>query len=124
MTKLTAQAVRDILRDCLCVSTKPTAIRVQGIVMNYCFDPDRLSNRREEIIQLLNELPETFRESGGGGWSFLMSCKDKHENHWGEHPSMEELMCLGIAIDKVVFAIPREMWQILPGGMPYFIIKD
>lgn len=122
MTKLTGRIIYGIVQDCH--STEDTAIEVEGIVTKYTFDPTHLANHREEIIRLLNELPETFRESGGGGWSFLMSCHDKHGDHWGEHPSMEALMCLGIAIDKVVFPIPRGMWKMLPGGMPYFIIKD
>ena len=35
---------------------------------------------------------------------------------------MEELFCLGIAIGRVECLIPREMWKILPGGVPYYVI--
>ena len=58
----------------------------------------------------------------GGGWSFLQACVDKNGNHWGEHSNMEELFCLGIAIGKVESLLPRDMWKVLPGGVPYYVI--
>lgn len=35
---------------------------------------------------------------------------------------MEQLVSLGIGIKKVKYCMPKEMWSILPGGMPYFMI--
>jgi hypothetical protein len=37
---------------------------------------------------------------------------------------MEGLFCLGMAIGKVECLMPRKMWTILPGGMPYYLVKD
>jgi hypothetical protein len=37
---------------------------------------------------------------------------------------MDELVCLGLAIGKVEFQMTRDMWSILPGGVPYFSVKD
>jgi hypothetical protein len=36
---------------------------------------------------------------------------------------MDQLFTLGIAIEKVSFQLPREMWNVLPGGMPYLVVK-
>jgi hypothetical protein len=73
---------------------------------------------------MLAELPDMFKESGGGGWSFLNACDDRHGNQWtGLHQRMEQLFQLGIGIDKVECQLPREVWPALPGGMPYYIVK-
>jgi hypothetical protein len=56
--------------------------------------------------------------------SFLNACVDKHGNHWGEHPSVEQLLVLGVAIGKIEYCLPREYWRALPGGVPYFMIKQ
>jgi len=35
---------------------------------------------------------------------------------------MEQLVCLGIAIGRVGYNLPKENWDILPGGVPYIVI--
>jgi len=76
--ELTAEAVNKIFMDCLfrdeeLVDGKlpdeaaKTAIIVEGIVTNAGLHPGRLAEHREEIVALIDELPDTFRE----GWSFL-----------------------------------------------------
>jgi len=56
--------------------------------------------------------------------SFLNMCIDKNGNQWADlHRTMDELVALGIATGKLSFLIPREMWSILPGGMPYLIVN-
>ena len=37
---------------------------------------------------------------------------------------MEALITLGIAAGLVNFLLPREMWKMMPGGMPYLFVKD
>ena len=120
--KLTAQAVRDILHDCFADGSE--AVDVDGIVSRFSFSKAKLAERADEIYALLLELPEDFLSSKGGGTSFLMACHDKDGNHWGEHQDMEALVCLGIAIRKASFLIPRAIRKHLPGGMPYLFVKD
>jgi len=68
-------------------------------------------------------LPEQFKGSAGGGWSFLNACDDKHGNQWTDlHLRMEQLFQLGIGIGKVKCLMPRAMWSALPGGMPYYAV--
>jgi len=66
---------------------------------------------------MVDELSPKFSE----GWSFLQMCEDKHGQQWtGEHRAMEELVVLGQAAGFVALLAPREMWPVLPGGMPYY----
>lgn len=74
---------------------------------------------------MLAELPDDFKISRGGSYSFLNACLDKHGNQWtGLHRAQEELVRLGIAIGRVECCFPRETWAALPGGMPYFMVKQ
>lgn len=38
--------------------------------------------------------------------------------------TIDQLLAMGIASKKAAFLMPREMWSMLPGGMPYFVVKD
>lgn len=122
--KLTSKAVQDLAVKCANVGDDGDSVKVEGIMSSFLFSKSRLEEHKDEIVELLKELPEAFRESEGGGWSFLMAAHDKRGEHWGEHPSMELLFCLGMGIDKVASLLPREAWRAFPGGMPYFYIKD
>jgi hypothetical protein len=47
---------------------------------------------------------------------------DRRGYQWGEHASMESLICLGIAAGFVRYCLPRDLWTSLPGGLPYFVV--
>ncbi len=124
--KLEAEAVGKILKDCLFKSDEikdgaPTMAFVQsnGVTTNFGFHKERLESHRQEIKELLAELPDQFDIHKGGGWSFLNACMDKHGTQWGEHMNIQELMCLGQALG-LVKVVPRVLWPTLPGGVPYF----
>lgn len=132
--KLDAIKVRKIFLDCLYSedriksSTKEglmkEAILVKGIVTNVGFDPKKIAIHKPEIIELLDELPNEFKHEVSGGYSFLKACVDKNGNHWGEHRSMEQLFMLGMACKRVRCLFPRELWSMLPGGVPYYEVLD
>jgi hypothetical protein len=114
-----------IFMDCLFKPGEPTDdhVKAEGVVGNVGFHPGRLAAYGEQIGELLNELPDDFKASGGGGMSFLNACMDRHGNQWtGEHRTMEQLFQLGVASGKALCLLPREMWSALPGGMPYFVV--
>jgi len=125
------QEVETIFKDCLFREDemgkdgKPKGIKMieaEGIKSTFGFHPDRVEKHRKKIIEFLKEMPEEF--SKGGGWSFLNLCNTEDGKQWtGLHVIMEQLVCLGIAIGKVSYCLPREMWSALPGGMPYVQIK-
>lgn len=124
---LTAERVNEIFLDCLFRDGENTSnhVMAEGIVTNVGFHPDRLNSHKDEVVAMLDELPDEFKKSGGGGWSFLNACDDKHGNQWtGLHQTMEQLFLLGIALGKVKCQLPREMWSVLPGGMPYYVINS
>lgn len=123
---LNPQRVEEVFMDCLFKEGEDTTnyVKAEGIMATIGFHPERLDGHREEIEAMLTELPDEFRESGGGGWSFLNACMDRHGNQWtGLHQIMDQLFTLGIAIDKVEYQLPRDLWSALPGGMPYLVIK-
>ena len=122
---LSAERVEQIFLDCLFTDDEDTTSHVvaEGIVTKIGFHPDRLQSHKDEIIAMLDELPDSFKKSGGGGWSFLNACDDKHGRQWtGLHQTMEQLFQLGIGIGLVKSVMPRSMWSVLPGGMPYYVI--
>jgi hypothetical protein len=125
--KLDARKVREIVLDSLFKDEEApkdgsiplNAIIVEGITVKIGFHKERLESHREEIRELLAELPENFMAEKGGGWSFLNACNDKDGHQWGEHRNMEELFMLGMGLGVVKYILPRKMWAFLPGAMPY-----
>ena len=124
--KLTSSNVEATFMDCLFNDGEDTEgyIKVEGMITNVGFHPIRLEGHKQDIIDMLSELPDQFKQSGGGGWSFLNACNDNQGNQWTDlHRTMEQLFLLGLAIDKVVCQMPRELWSVLPGGVPYYMVK-
>jgi hypothetical protein len=130
--ELTAQNVNEVAKHCLFrddeigegeAAIPSNAIIVDGIVGRYGFHPDRLSERKADIASMLDDLPDEFKEGHGGGMSFLNACMTKNGTHWGEHPTMGMLFALGIGVDLAAYTFPREMWNALPGGVPYVTVK-
>lgn len=100
---------------------KGKMIIIEGIAATYGFNSIKVSEYEKEINLMLDDTNITFKN----GWSFLNLCFDKDNNQWtGSHKAMEQLMCLGMAIKRVYYCMnDREFWKILPGGMPYIVIK-
>lgn len=130
--ELTASNVQTVFMDCLFSDkdiendrdgVEARAIKVQGITLNVGFDPTKIEASKSNIRKMLEQLPLSFRETEKGGWSFLQACKTKEDVQWGEHISMEQLFCLGMATSQVGYLLPREQWHILPGKMPYLFLK-
>jgi len=97
-----------------------------GILVDTAFHPERLESHREEVAGWLQHLPDDFHEHSGGGASFLNACYLKGETQqapWGEHRNMEQLFMLGTALGLAECLMPRSLWSILPGGMPYYMVK-
>lgn len=123
--KLTAQNVETVLNDCLFREGEDTSAKLigHGCIRDFGFHPDRLAKRREDVKSMLSELPESFQQSKGGGWSFLNACQTRDGEQWGEHCHIEQLLALGTALSLAKILLPKEMWPALPGGMPYFSVN-
>lgn len=123
--KLTAQNVREIFDFCSFKSdSNPELLWViEGINLNARLHQNALSLKREEIESMLYELPDSLKKSIGGGMSFLNMCQNSKGEQWCDlHETMDQLVCLGKGIGKLRFLMPREMWDVLPGGMPYIVV--
>lgn len=124
-----ATKVEDIVKYCLYNDNEMSedgsipkdAIIVDGIMTKMGFHPNRINEKKEEIKNILNEMPDYFHKNQGGGWSFLNLCNDKNDVQWGEHHDMENLVILSIASGYGSYLMPKNMWSGLPGGMPYVV---
>jgi len=96
------------------------AVLIEGIVSNFGFHLGRLNNNKSEIIDMVMQLPDELMEAKGGGWSFLNLCTTRDGVLWtGEHRTMEQLLCMAIGLGIAKYNLPRDMWDVLPGSMPY-----
>jgi len=122
--KLSSINVNEVFMDCLFAAGEETITHVvgKGILNDFAFHPERLEKHRDEIKAMLLQLPETFYASKGGGWSFLNACMTQEGEQWGEHESMQQLLALGTATEDAKIMLPHDMWDMLPGGMPYFSV--
>lgn len=120
--RLTPDRVETVFADCLAPAPGDGQI-IHGVVRTAAFDPAKVQAHTGDIAALLAELPDQFRKSGGGGWSFLNACEDRHGAQWtGVHQRAEELFMLGLAAGQVSELMPRELWNALPGGMPFYMV--
>ncbi|MCF0059900.1 hypothetical protein MUK70_11675 [Dyadobacter chenwenxiniae] len=123
--KLTTQNVREMFEDCSFKEhNNPELLwTIEGVKLKANLHINMLSLKRSEIESMLSELPDSFKSSIGGGWSFLNMCITNNEEQWCDlHETMDQLFCLGYGIGKLRFLVPREMWDVLPGGVPYIVI--
>jgi hypothetical protein len=126
-TKLNAELVDKIFMNSLSNDKDYASNRVmaEGITCTVWFSLTALKIYKNEIEEMLKDLPIEFQENGGGGMSFLNACNDKNGDQWtGLHQRMEQLFQLGIAIEKVKCLMPRDFWEMLPGGMPYYVVLN
>lgn len=125
MSKLTVENVERIFVDCLTNEDNPNAIECNPVIHKCVFDAQKINEHKDEIKECLMALPKEFRENEGGGYSFLAACNDIDGNQWtGLHLNMEKLFALGTAAGYITSLVPRNMWFMLPGNMPYFMIKE
>lgn len=121
-----ARQIDKVFKDCLYSTDESTdqAVVVDGLVIKFGFHPIRLSENKSAVQKFISEMKPEFIRTKGGGWSFLNLCFDKHDVQWGEHINCEQLVALAIALKLGEYLMPREMWEVLPGGMPYVVFDE
>lgn len=125
------EAIQAVIVDCLFAShdellATPEAlvVRVEGILRDFVFKRERLESHRGAVESWLRLLPKGFRRDHGGGGSFLNACNQEDGELWtGLHIRMEELLVLGIGLGLANWLMPRQMWSIFPGGLPYVVLN-
>ena len=132
--ELTESNVNTIFAQCLLAqepleeseppaSPPPHHTLVDGILHRFLFDTHALELHLEDIGAMLTQLPDQFHADSGGGWSFINSCDNKYGGQWADyHSTMEKLWCLGIAVGKARYSMPRDLWPSLYAGMPYLAV--
>lgn len=123
--ELRPAAVAKTFTSCLFKDGESTDghVEAEGIRTRVGFHPGRLAEERDTIAAMLRQLPEKFNPGTGDGASFLEACKTRKGELWtGDHATMDQLFMLGIAAGFVKCLLPREMWESLPGGMPYYSV--
>ena len=124
--QLTSQNVHAVFMDCLFKEGEDVTNHTigNGVMTKAGFHPERLAVHMEDIQTMLNDLPTGFYKGTGNGASFLSFVLNKDGQLWtDQHYIADQLLTLGLAIGKVEYKLPREQWGILPGGMPYLMIK-
>lgn len=121
--RLSAENVDLVAKKCLAEKAEGDGIVVvKAVVHKMAFREDKLKECHDDIISMLKQLPDSFQSDGGGGMSFLNACDDNEGNQWtGLHLTMEVLFALGLAIGMVRDCMPNNH-DILPGGVPYFVV--
>ncbi len=121
MLKLSAYNVVETVKSCLYLpgESHDDAIKVAGVSGGFGFSPVRIEAHREDIKDLLSQLSHRFEE----GASLLEAPLSEAGDLWGEQIHAEHLLLLGMAAGYVEQLIPyedRQLWCILPGGLPYY----
>lgn len=123
--RLAADRVEVVFRDCLLREGEPVedSETADGVLHPAALHRGRLAGHADEVRAMLGELPEPFHAGTGDGWTFLNACEDRHGRQWtGAHLTMEQLFQLGEGLGLVKSLMPRELWDVLPGGMPYYVV--
>lgn len=126
--ELTSDNVDQIFEDCLVYDqeykNEDTASLVGVASMTTRLKRHKLNEYKSAIIDMLDQLPDEFKVNQGGGMSFLNMCMRKDGVQWTDLQSrMDQLVLLGLGIERVEFCLPREAWCVLPGRMPYLAVK-
>lgn len=127
MASIDATRVHEIFMDCLfCEMPQKTerCIALYTCQGRFHFIPDKISEHRQEIHDILGNLRDEFFESKGGGYSFMALPFTKDDEQWGEQTNGDQLMALGLASGYMQYLFGAEMWRALPGGVPYIIIHE
>jgi hypothetical protein len=96
----------------------------EGVISRMGFHPGRLSEKISDISSMLDCLHDNFKANIGGGSNFLNACETKDGVQWADaHSTVDKLVMLGYAAGKLRFVMPREMWSMFPGGVPYFVVQ-
>lgn len=126
--RLTADRVNTLFRECLATAaTGENISQIHGVTRRFAIDLLKIKDAKPEIAQMLSQMDDTFMigVGKGGGWSFLNACVDRRGRQWCDlHETVEKLVILGMAAGFAFFTHDRDLWDVLPGGLPYFSIRE
>lgn len=88
------------------------------------FDSGRLAKHREEIVAMLHQLPDIFRNPRCGGGLFLQAFQNHRGVNWTNQPfTVEMLFLLGMAVGAV--ERQRDLYHVeCLGGKPTYLVVE
>lgn len=95
---------------------------IDGVMNRVAVSVERVANHRDVVVAMLQELPKRFHTAAGGS-SFLHLPMLDNGTIWGDQVRAEMLLVLALALDLAEYSAPRDLWDTLPGGVPYVIFK-
>jgi hypothetical protein len=125
--RLSVDNLVPVFEDCLVdLEHFPEAVLVEGVYLTFGFDPHKLEQYRPVIEDFLRQLPDELQKDQrpGGGYSFLNATRTRYGDAWTVNfHHADILMCLGMAIGKVVMLTPRITWHLLPASFPFYQVE-
>lgn len=129
--KLTSENVEMVFKDCLWSDAElevldreeigQRSLKVRGVSVNIGFNPERIEKNKDNITNMLSQLPKEFKK----GQSVLVASNNSDGERWTSlHIFTEQLVSLGLAIGRARFCAPRAVWHLLPGRMPYLMVTE
>ena len=92
------------------------------------FNSLQLEKSRKQIEGLIGQLPVAYRfllRKCGKDFNFLEAAYRRIPYpYWRLVVGMKMVYMLGMGIGRVKEIAPREFWDTLPGGVPYYIVED
>lgn len=90
---------------------KEPYLMVEGPIENYLFNAAKINRHKEEIANLIAELPGIDY-----GAKYLNLCMTKDKELWTKsQDNIERLVLLGLASEILVYTLPREYWTVDEG---------
>lgn len=123
---LTGDRVHTLLGECLSSADSRDVAVIHGVSRTFSVDLNKIAAAKSEIGQMLMQMADNFMLDGdkAGGWSFLNACVDRRGVQWTDlHSTVEELVVLGMASGLAFYTFSRDIWEVLPGGVPFFTIR-
>lgn len=115
--------IRSMMESSLADSAEGDGVLiVKGTINNYAFNKQVLAHFRDDVVKMLDQLDDSFMDDAGGGMSLMNMVATKNGEHWGEQPTADALFAMANGLGLAHFSLPREMWHILPGSMPYVTV--
>ena len=116
--ELTADNVHNVFINCLAKEVEgKDVIVIKGVINNFAISKFWVDEEKENIKAMLLQLDDNFMNDGG--WTFLNMPMRADGVQWGEQRNAQELLVLGMACELATIQMPREMWAMFPGGVPY-----
>jgi len=123
ITKLRELTARNVFKVfCQCLTNPPQGDEIEGILIRFRINRAKAEEFRDVIVGWIHQLPTAFLKSGGG-WTLMYLVLRADGAQWGEQADSERLYVLAATLGLARFVFPREMYDRLPGGVPYVVFK-